>query len=401
MSSDVFDDMSLEDLLSVEIVTASKKAESLSDAPGVVTVITAGEIRAFGATNLMDALQRVPGLQPISSHLFVQNVASMRGDLMTHTDNHVLILLDGRPVREGLLGGTNSPVYTGFPIDMIERVEVIRGPGSVLYGTNAFTGVVNIITKKLITGAQLNKPDHGDVDVVPRAGLIYYLTDQVGLKALHSQAFRSPAPNEFMIQIPVLHGNPNLGPEKIATTDLQLFFTNGQAETALTYFRSRYSDMIARIACAGGGQTFVNQDELNISGIEFEAKTSLGAHFFLTGSATYQTNKEEKTPLPHTTIKIGSIYRSDFGLTAGIFNSYFGKPHATKGAEINPDADAVNLLSINVRYQLPVSWPVEIAVCAQNVLDSDYYFPEFSKGMVNTLPMGSGRTICGSLTVKL
>ncbi|MCP5105582.1 MAG: TonB-dependent receptor plug domain-containing protein [bacterium] len=133
--------------MNVEITTASKKAEKSSDAPGVVSVITAKDIKSFGVLSLVDILQRVPGLQPVGSHLFVQNVASIRGDLLTHSDNHVLLLLNGRPLREGANGGVNSPVYTTFPVEMIERIEIVRGPGSVLYGTNAYAGVINIITK--------------------------------------------------------------------------------------------------------------------------------------------------------------------------------------------------------------------------------------------------------------
>ncbi len=145
-------DLSLDDLLNMEVTTASKKAEKTSDAPGVVTVITGKEIAGFGAQNLMDVLERVPSLQAISSHLFCQNVAAMRGDLFTHSDMHVLVLLNGRPVREGANGGINNPVYTSFPVEMIKQIEVVRGPGSVLYGSNAFAGVINIITKEAEEG---------------------------------------------------------------------------------------------------------------------------------------------------------------------------------------------------------------------------------------------------------
>ena len=81
------------------------------------------------------------------SFLFPRNMASIRGNLIKHEDNHVLVLINGRPFRDVTLGGVNFSIYTAFPIHMIERVEVIRGPGSVLYGTNAFTGVINVVTK--------------------------------------------------------------------------------------------------------------------------------------------------------------------------------------------------------------------------------------------------------------
>src|SRR5205814_1297045 len=64
-----------------------------------------------------------------------------------HTNSHVLFLLNGRPVRESVYGGLDIPFLLAFPVETIERVEVVRGPGSVLYGSNAFTGIINVITK--------------------------------------------------------------------------------------------------------------------------------------------------------------------------------------------------------------------------------------------------------------
>ena len=138
--------MSLEDLLNMEVITASKKAEKTTDAPGIISTITKEEIKYFGANNLKDVLERAASIQTISSHLFPNNVSAIRGDLRTLYDNHTLLLINGRPVRDGVMGGLNSSIYLGFPVEMIEKIEIIRGPGSVLYGTNAFTGVINIIT---------------------------------------------------------------------------------------------------------------------------------------------------------------------------------------------------------------------------------------------------------------
>jgi outer membrane receptor for ferrienterochelin and colicin len=72
----------------------------------------------------------------------------MRGQSLTPYNNHILVLINGRPVRDPTTGGHNNPIYTAFPLDLIEKVEVIRGPGSVLYGSCAFAGVINIITRE-------------------------------------------------------------------------------------------------------------------------------------------------------------------------------------------------------------------------------------------------------------
>jgi outer membrane receptor for ferrienterochelin and colicins len=125
----------------------SKKAEKLSESPGIVDVITAKDIQDFGAKNLFEVLQRATSTFMTGSFLYRNNVAAMRGNLQNHEDNHVLVLINGRPFRDVTLGGVNVSMYTAFPIQTIERVEVIRGPGSVLYGTNAFNGVINVVTK--------------------------------------------------------------------------------------------------------------------------------------------------------------------------------------------------------------------------------------------------------------
>ena len=125
----------------------SKTVEKSSEAPGVVDVITAKDIEEFGAKNLYEALQWATSVYMTGSFLWRQNIASIRGGLLKHEDNQVLVLINGRPYRDTTGGGVNVAMYTAFPIHMIDRIEVIRGPGSVLYGTNAFFGVINVVTK--------------------------------------------------------------------------------------------------------------------------------------------------------------------------------------------------------------------------------------------------------------
>ncbi|MBN2021484.1 MAG: TonB-dependent receptor, partial [Pirellulales bacterium] len=150
-------DMDIESLAKVDVLTStmtdpvveavSKTPEKASEAPGIVDVITHEDIEEFGAKNLYEALQWATSVHMSGSFLQRRNMASIRGNLIKHEDNHVLVLINGRPFRDSTLGGVNISIYTAFPIQTIERIEVIRGPGSVLYGTNAFTGVINVVTK--------------------------------------------------------------------------------------------------------------------------------------------------------------------------------------------------------------------------------------------------------------
>ena len=106
----------------------------------------AEQIRHSGATSLYQLLEQVTSFYMTGSHFFANNVSAIRGDLLTHADNHVLILLNGKPLRESYSGGINFAIYNAFPILALDRIEVIRGPGSVLYGSNAFSGVINLVT---------------------------------------------------------------------------------------------------------------------------------------------------------------------------------------------------------------------------------------------------------------
>lgn len=142
------DSLSLEALLEVEIITASKSAEKIENAPAVVSVITADEIEGYGAISLYEVLDRAASLYFSSLYNTGKNGLTIRGDNTGSYNTHILMLMDGRPMRESLHGGHNNALYITFPLSTIERIEIVRGPGSVLYGTGAYVGVINIITKK-------------------------------------------------------------------------------------------------------------------------------------------------------------------------------------------------------------------------------------------------------------
>jgi len=138
----------LESLLNTKVITASKFSESASSAPGVMRVVTKDELRRFGGLTLREILERVPGLAGSTASFTDRSLVAARGDQTRINAGHVLFLLDGRPTREVLEGGIASDLLEAFPVGILERIEVIEGPGSVLYGSNAFSAVVNLITQK-------------------------------------------------------------------------------------------------------------------------------------------------------------------------------------------------------------------------------------------------------------
>lgn len=119
----------------------------MSDAPGATTILTAEEIERSGAANIFELLRRVPGLDvrytPMGGHV------GIRGTGVSPFSEQVLLLVDGAPFNSPDKGGfPGHPNYAGyFPLHRIARIEIVRGPVSVLYGANAFAGVVNIVTK--------------------------------------------------------------------------------------------------------------------------------------------------------------------------------------------------------------------------------------------------------------
>lgn len=120
----------------------------MGEAPGATFVITGEEIERSGAANIFDLLRRVPGVDirytPMGGHISIRSTGA------SPFSEEVLLLIDGSPYNSPDKGGfPGHPNYSGFfPLDRIARIEIVRGPVSVLYGANAFGGVINIVSKK-------------------------------------------------------------------------------------------------------------------------------------------------------------------------------------------------------------------------------------------------------------
>ena len=147
-STEDFLDMDIEELLNVEISVASKKAEPLTEAPSIVSVVPRDESVLFGDRDLHQLLQRQPSVYTRNSFVYSDNLAGFRGDMVTHAEMHTLVLFNGRPIRESAQSH-NVNMYTAFPLTALDSVELVRGPGSVLYGSNAFTGVINLKSRPI------------------------------------------------------------------------------------------------------------------------------------------------------------------------------------------------------------------------------------------------------------
>ena len=127
------------------ISLATGARQLIAKAPAVATVITAEEIKEMGAVDLDQALEAVPGLHVSVAPRAYSPIYSIRG---IHTENNpqVLLLINDIPITNVFVGNRND-VWGGMPVNDIERIEVIRGPGSAVHGADAFAGTINVITK--------------------------------------------------------------------------------------------------------------------------------------------------------------------------------------------------------------------------------------------------------------
>ena len=144
-AGDGLEEMSLEELLEVEVVTASKRPTTAFETPAAVTVLTRDDLRRSGAVTLVDALEWVPGVQ--FSRLNAANTAvGVRGFHGVLSDK-LLVLIDGRSVYSLFFSGVYWDEHD-LPIEDIDRIEIVRGPGGALWGANAVNGVINVVTRE-------------------------------------------------------------------------------------------------------------------------------------------------------------------------------------------------------------------------------------------------------------
>jgi iron complex outermembrane receptor protein len=137
-------DLSLDDLMNVEVTSVSKQPQRIADAPASITVIGQNDIQRSGLNTIPDLLRLAPGMNVARVNANTWAI-SARGFNSQLADD-LLVLMDGRSIYTPTLGGVFWDTVD-YPLNDLDRIEVIRGPGATLWGSNAVNGVVNIITK--------------------------------------------------------------------------------------------------------------------------------------------------------------------------------------------------------------------------------------------------------------
>lgn len=132
------------------LTVASPMPENVFDSVSNVTVIDRGAIRRYNFSSVSEALQTVPGLTVLRTYL-MHNIPTVRGALQEHYANKVLVMINNVPMWNAVTGEAD---LDRVAIDSVERIEVLLGPASVLYGTNALTGAINIVLRESHRGAE-------------------------------------------------------------------------------------------------------------------------------------------------------------------------------------------------------------------------------------------------------
>ena len=151
--------MSLRDMMNVEIETAGKKPEKIEEIPASVVIITRNDIERFGYNNIEEVLNNIPGLFSINDYDPWGSYNGVRGFWSNFQNRNLIILINGIQQVENY-SSTQPEIRMSLPVEIIEKIEIIRGPMSILYGSGAMLGVINIITKKPGTGRRQSTGDY-------------------------------------------------------------------------------------------------------------------------------------------------------------------------------------------------------------------------------------------------
>ena len=313
---------------------------------------------------------------------------------------------------------TTSPAFAQVDYRPISRLKLIAGgqlikiPGFSTHVTGGESGAVSTIP---------GLAPH----FVGRLGAVITLTKNLGAKLLYSEAFRQPSVVETdLVRFDEgdysQEGNPDLKPEAIATTDLQVFYGNDHVNAAVTLFDSRQSNVIVETDAFDLIQNF---DRFRTRGIEGEAVIRPGRNVELTASVTYQSlnNQTDRVfsdiaiPVPRFMGKVGISYRTASGVTLGLHDSYFGTPKESGHVDdedpvnttqlVNPTAAAFHNVTVNLDYRLRklaflrAGSDVTAHVYVNNLLDAGIYYAEYTSVNVNSIPGRPGRAVFAGVTV--
>jgi hypothetical protein len=181
-------DLSIEELMNLKVVSAGKKAEEIGEIPASVVVLTRKEIEAFGYSNLREILNNVPGYYAMSN--LGTDIYGVRGFTKEKGSNFIIMINGTKITDEKILR------YYQIPVEAIDKIEIVRGPMAVIYGNNAFFGVINIITNSETGG--LVSTSYGTLNSKQISGRAAF--DKSGLKVALNMSLYSSDGADFLLE---------------------------------------------------------------------------------------------------------------------------------------------------------------------------------------------------------
>jgi len=311
-----------EDIYAERVVSASRLAQSPLDAPNSTTVVTAQDIRLSGITNIGELLRRAAGLE-VMSLTTADTEISIRG-LNQRLSNKVLVLIDGRSVFLDFLGAT---LWTILPIGVedIERIEVIRGPASALYGADAFSGVINILLKKPGQGDTLVTTTIGEGNTVRASARFTGRSEQVGYRfnAGHIQS------NQYSYGI---------DPERV---DIEPTVTDPEIGIGAKWFNSEFNIRLPKKYTARVGTSVLSGDFSFMSAGRLRNLQAQDAFFA-------QSHANISTPMGVTVRTFWSAFSTDV-------KNLEGRPDDVDVAFSDLQS---HVLDVETEYDATFDWPV-------------------------------------------
>ena len=345
--------MSLEDLTQVEVqtvISASGFEQDADLAPSSVSIVTAEEIKRYGYRTLADILRSLPGFYASNDRNY--DYLGRGGVNLGDYNSRILVLVDGHRINNNLNDGAALGTDFVLDIDLIERIEVIRGPGSVIYGNNAFFGVINVITRR---GVQVNgveaSGEYGSFDSY-KARISAGKSFTNGVAVLFSGTFYQTAGPEdlFYKEFNTPAQNNGVAHYMNGDTVESAFCSVSYAELILrgSFLNREHTDPTAPIPLTFNDSRAQIGEQRSYADLEFKhelpAEVDLTAHFYYDNSQInsgypqnpfYQDDQSGEwwgSQLQLTRrfwekqiLSIGAEYRDDFSQSDHLYNSTYSQ----------------------------------------------------------------------------
>lgn len=313
--------------------SVSKKMENAEHAPATIQVITAQDIRDRGYTDLISLFNDLPGFSITSTFGSSQQVLDMRGDRANAYTTHILFLVDG--IEDNELYTNGAFISKQYPISNIKKVEVIYGPSSTMYGANAFSGVINVVTKdaedmfgegtETNTGKEVKS--RPALNVIAGAGSYnsHYVDGTLGLKTKNNVSFTVTgrvyqSDGIDLSSYPLWNGTPSY-PDSVYKANLTktvpigslATYTSGGLYSSVgdtivpTSLGIRKADSLDK-AYYKNNPKFPNASVFKAPLLDFDISSKLLVHDFQFGFQYWNKNEGMAGDLPENIYAINSAY---------------------------------------------------------------------------------------------